>query len=75
MSQTIDYSHLNAIEDRRHYNEQRLATAKTARDRAFREHELRMIAKEIEGERKFLGLGPETAPVKMTDDELLALLE
>jgi hypothetical protein len=70
-----DFSHLNALEDRRHRTEQRLAIATTAKDRTFREHELKMCNKEIANERKFLGLCDETDLPSMTDDELLALLK
>lgn len=69
-----DFSHLNAIEDRRHNEEMRLAAAKTERERAFRRHEIAMVNKEIASERKFLGLPAEDDLPAMSDDELLRLL-
>lgn len=70
----IDLSHLNAIEDRRHNEETRLAAAKTERERIFRRQEIAMVNKEIANERKFLGLPAEEDLPVMSDDEMLSLL-
>lgn len=66
----IDYSHLDALQSRLFREKARLASAKNANERAFREREIASCEREIAGEYKFLGIEPCT----MSDDELLAEL-
>lgn len=70
----IDFSHLNAIQARIFHEEQRLAAAKTERERAFRRHEIMMAKREEAAEYKFLGIVPAADTDEMTADELLAEL-
>ena len=68
-----DFSHLDAIQSRIRREEQRLPGAKTASERAFREHEIMMAKREEAAEYKFLGI----EPVSLDDisaDDLDALL-
>ena len=69
----IEISHLDAIRDRLARETARLASAKTAKEIAFRKVQISQTEKEIKGELKFLGL--DDAPqCDMSDDELLAAL-
>lgn len=84
MTETSVYSHLYAIEDRIMRETDRLKAAenaprqnaKTAREIAFRKHEIMMANRELENEKKFLrDRGIEVIEVdNMSDDELLAEL-
>ena len=67
----VDTSHLNAIIMRLGREGQRLAEARTDKERAFRQVQVDACKREIVAERAFLGLPDE--PV-MTDAELLAAL-
>lgn len=67
-----DRNHLNAIELRLSHERDRLASARTEKDRAFRAHNVAMIEKERASELRFLGL--DDTAVEMTGDELLAEL-
>lgn len=78
---TSPFSHLYALEDRLDRERGRLALAagpgkRRANERAFREHEIRMVQKEIEAEKAFLAARGHTVVEvsEMTDDELLAEL-
>lgn len=72
---TKDFSHLDALMDRLLREKGRLADAKTAKEVAFREREIKACEKEIAGEYKFLGIAPLTLDeILMSDDELLAEL-
>lgn len=68
-----DLSHLNALELRLSHERDRLAGAKTDKERALRRVWVAQIEKEIAAEHKFLGLSTDfETPV--SDDELLAEL-
>lgn len=71
-----DFSHLYAIEDRLDHEKTRVKNSRSVKEREWREHNVRMIEKEIVGEIAFLAsrgiIVPDTA--NMTDDELLAEL-
>jgi hypothetical protein len=68
-----DFSHLNAIEERLHRETMRFMSATNEQDRQFRFSQVKQAERELEGERKFLGID---APIAhpLTDDELLAEL-
>ena len=69
--------HLDAIDLRLSHERERLRTAKTARDRAFREHNVRQIEREREQEIAFLaskGIVFPTLDEILSDDELFAAL-
>lgn len=69
-----DFSHLNAIQSRIFREEQRLAAATNANERAFREREIASAKKEEAAEYKFLGIEP-ALEVEMSIEEILAELE
>lgn len=69
-----DFSHLNAIQDRIHREEQRLRAATTESDRAFREHEIMMAKREEAAEYKFLGIEPQPVDENMSLEDILAEL-
>lgn len=66
----IDYSHLNAIQDRIHRETMRFMFAHDPKEREFRFSQVCQAEKELAAEYKFLGI----EPCVMTDDELLAEL-
>lgn len=68
-----DRSHLNALELRLSHERERLAAEKRADRRKLRAVWVAQIEREIESERRFLGLNNE-AVIEMSDDELLAEL-
>lgn len=69
-----DLSHLNALE-LRHFNEsQRLNAATKLQEIVIRTHIVAMCAKEINGERAFLGLAPMSDIGAIDEAELLAEL-
>lgn len=72
-----DRSHLDAIDLRLSHERERVRTAKTANEREWREHNVRMIERERENEIAFLakhGIVVEEAPA-MTQAELMAELD
>lgn len=68
-----DLSHLNALQVRLSHERGYLAQAKTECESKLRNVWIVQIEKEIEMERKFLGIAAEPA-CDMSDDELLAEL-
>jgi hypothetical protein len=66
-----DYSHLNSLEERLDRERDRLASAKTEKEKKFRQQQVDSAIKEIAGERKFLGLEDDS---QISDDELVASL-
>lgn len=73
-----DLSHLRALHTRLSHERGYLRDAKTSKDKAFREHQIKMVTKEIEGEISFLkkkgvAIPPDLEPVSsdISDDELL----
>lgn len=67
-----DFSHLDALETRLAHETVRLNQAKSVREKAMRQVWIDGIKREIESEKKFLGLDViET----LSDDELLAALQ
>lgn len=68
----MNTTHLNALQTRLSHERSYLAKAKSDHERALRQVWIAQIEKEIDGERKFLGLTDELP--KMSDDELLAEL-
>ena len=69
-----DFSHLDAIQARLHREATRLASAKTDRERAFRQREVTAAERELAAEYRFLGIAPPSLDDILTDDELLAEL-
>ena len=82
-----DTSHLDAIDLRLSHERARVTSAKTEKEREWREHNVRMIEREREGEIAFLakrGIKIDPTPtiddimsdplLTMSDDELLAAL-
>lgn len=69
-----DFSHLDALTDRLARETDRLAKARTANEREFREREIASCKREIDGEYRFLGIEPLTLDEIMSDEELLAEL-
>lgn len=73
-----DFSHLDAIDLRLSHERARVATAKNAKDRAWREHNVRMIEKERAAEIRFLekqGVEFPALDEILSDDDLLRELE
>jgi len=70
----MDLSHLSALQHRLSHERDYLAKAKTVREQELRKVWIAQLEKEISAERKFLGLGEETAPEDMSNDDLLAEL-
>lgn len=68
----MNTTHLNALELRLSHERERLAKAKTERERQMRQVWVSGIEKEIASERKLLGL-TDNLP-QISDDELLAEL-
>ena len=73
------FDHYEAIEQRYFHEKSYLAAAKTGRERKWREHNIAMIERELEGEIDFLekrgidcSLLKQTA--ELTDEELLSEL-
>lgn len=69
--------HLDAIDLRLSHERARVAAAKTPQEKEWREHNVRMIEREREGEIAFLakrGITFQTIDEIMSDDELLAAL-
>lgn len=66
-----DLSHLHAIEVRLSNERNRLAQAKSAKEKAFRRVQVQHAEKELAGEYAFLGLTPPSEADKMSDDDLL----
>lgn len=76
MIQDERLSHLDAIDQRLRHERARVAAAKTTQEREWREHNVRMIDKEREGEVEFLKKthGIDMTPVSLDDildDDLL----
>ena len=72
-----DLSHLDAIDLRLSHERARVASARTTKERNWREHNVKMIEQEREGEIKFLakhGITITEAP-QMSLNEILADLE
>jgi len=76
-----DLSHLDALlarltrENGRLQDAQAiLPSARTAKEIAFRKHEIMMCEREIDAEYRFLGIEPVTIDDIMSDDELLGEL-
>ena len=72
-----DFSHLDAIDLRLSHERDRVAQAKTSKDRAWREHNVCMIERERASEIAFLeakGIKFPTLNEILSDDELLAEL-
>lgn len=75
MTKEMDFSHLDALQARLGREKDRLASATTANEIAFRQREIAACEREIAGEYKFLGIEPLTLDeIMMSDDELLAEL-
>jgi len=70
----VNTPHLHALELGLYHEKQRLAAAKSESERQLRQVWVNQRQKEIDGERKFLGLSPVDSTVALTDDELLAAL-
>lgn len=71
----IDFSHLDALQNRLGREQDRLATAKTLTEQNFRLAQIASCEKEIAAEYKFLGIEPlSQEEILMSDDELLAAL-
>ncbi len=73
----VSTNHLEAIELRLSHERARVSDARTETERAWREHNVRMIEREREGEIAFLakhGIIIEDTPL-MTIDEILAELD
>lgn len=68
-----DLSHLDALLARLTRENGRLQNSKTAKEIAFRKHEIMMCEREIDAEYKFLGIEP-FKESDLTDDELLTEL-
>lgn len=73
MSAAVDFSHLDAIQERLHHARQRVALA-TGKAREWFAHEVAMIEREEASEYAFLGIEPITIDEIMSDEELLAEL-
>ena len=69
----VDLSHLDALRVRLSHERAYLAGAKTASETELRAVWIAQVQREIEQERRFLGLNEEALP-EMTDDEILAEL-
>ena len=69
-----DFSHLDALEDGLSRERQRLANARTSRERELRSVWVAQREREIAAERAFLGLEPADTG-SMTIEEILAELE
>lgn len=76
----VDLRHLDAIDLRLSHERARVTEARSAKDRAWREHNVRMTERERAGELAFLAKQGYVEPAPMTlddilnDDELLAML-
>jgi hypothetical protein len=73
----IDFSHLDAIDQRLAHERARATQAKTGKEREWREHNVRMIEKERSAEIDFLesnGVNFPSLEEIMSDNELLAEL-
>lgn len=70
----MDTSHLHAIELRLSNTRMRRDRA-NAKDKAWWDHEVRMIERELKNERAFLGLPAEKELPQMSIDEILAELD
>lgn len=66
----IDYSHLDAIQERIHRETMRFMSAHTESERQFRFSQVQQARREEAAEYKFLGI----EPCNLSDDELLAEL-
>jgi hypothetical protein len=64
-----DYTHLDALRSRLLREKDRLLNASSAKEMAFRVHQIAMCEKEIAGEMKFLGLNDISDDI--SDDDLL----
>lgn len=64
-------SHLKALEIRLSHEREYLSQSKTDMERRMRQVWIDGITKEIEDEKKFLGIGVEDTANDMTDEELL----
>lgn len=73
MNAEVDFSHLDAIQERLHHARQRMALA-TGGARDWFAHEVAMIEREEASEYAFLGIKPVPIDEIMSDDELLAEL-
>lgn len=69
-----DFSHLNAIQERLMREKDRLAAAKTEKERAFRRRQIAMAEKEEAAEYKLLGITPISTD-DVSDDDLMGELE
>jgi hypothetical protein len=67
-------AHLNALELRLSHERDYLRNAKTDKERAFRQHQIKIVEKELEGEKKFLKKKLSEEGPELSDDELLAEL-
>lgn len=65
-----DLSHLEAIDLRLSHERARVTEARSAKDRAYREHNVRMIERERVGELAFLAKQGYVEPAPMTLDEI-----
>lgn len=73
----VDFSHLDAIEQRWLHERARVLKAKSSKEREWREHNVRQIEKERAAEIAFLkrnGVKFPTIDEIMSDDDLLAAL-
>ncbi len=69
-----DFSHLNALELRLSHEREYLARERTEDGKKIRRVWMSQIEKEIELERKLLGLPDNSDEIEMSDEELLAAL-
>lgn len=71
----FDLSHLDAIDLRLSHERARVTEARNAKDRTWREHNVRMIERERVGELAFLAKQGYVEPAPMTLDEIFAELD
>ena len=69
----IDYTHLDALNLRLSHERGYLSEAKTKPERELRKVWIAQIEKEIENEKKFLGITNDQ-PIPLSDDDLLGEL-
>lgn len=71
----LDLTHLDAIDLRLSHERARVTDARNAKDRAFREHNVRMIERERVGELAFLAKQGYVEPAPMSLDDIPAEID
>jgi hypothetical protein len=73
----IDFSHLNAIQDRIHRETMRFMSARNEKERQFRFSQVEQAKREEAAEYRFLGIEPSQIDSidDISDDELLEILK